>query len=439
MACRVSNAAFTFNPKNITLNSLNAEYLKSNITANGSIDNAIGYALKDEPIAGNLNVHADKLNLNDFMGTDSVASDSATSEPFLVPKNVSFTLNAGVDKLTYDKTDYDNVKGTVVIKDQTVDLKNLQMNALGGTIGLNGSYSTKNDKKHPDISLAYDVKNLDVEKTFYAFNTVQKLMPIGKFISGVLNSQLTINGKLGSNMMPDLTTLTGKGDVLLLDGFLKKFAPVEKLAQTLNIAELNSFALKDIKTYFDFANGKVLVKPFHVKVKDIDMEIGGVHGLDQSIDYVIGMKFPRSLMGAQGNALVNNLAQQASAKGIPVKLSDSINLNVKMEGSLTHPVIKTDLKESAVSVATEMKQQATEFVKSQIDSTKNTIKDSANATKNQAVKDLKEDITKQLLGSKKDSTSSSEKPLENVKKNAEKTLKNTFNNLLKKKDNPGKK
>jgi len=49
---KVKNAAFTFNPKNITLNSLSAEYLKSNITANGSIDNAIGYALKDEPISG---------------------------------------------------------------------------------------------------------------------------------------------------------------------------------------------------------------------------------------------------------------------------------------------------------------------------------------------------------------------------------------------------
>ena len=45
---KVKNAAFTFNPKNISLNSLNAEYLKSNINANGAIDNAIGYALKDE-------------------------------------------------------------------------------------------------------------------------------------------------------------------------------------------------------------------------------------------------------------------------------------------------------------------------------------------------------------------------------------------------------
>ncbi|MEO9144599.1 MAG: AsmA-like C-terminal region-containing protein [Ginsengibacter sp.] len=431
---QVSDAAFTFNPKNITLNSLNAEYLKSHITASGSIDNAIGYALKDEPIAGTLNIHADKLNLNDFMGTDTATTGNTASDPFIVPKNIAFTLNAGVDKLTYDKTDYNNLKGTVAIKDQTVVLKNMEMDALDGKIGLNGSYSTKNDKKHPDISLAYDVKGLSAEKAFYAFNTVQKLMPIGKFISGVINSQLTMNGKLGSGMMPDMSTLTGKGDLLLLKGVLKKFAPVEKLAQTLNIAELSGFALKDIKSYFEFANGKVLVKPFHVKVKDIDMEIGGVHGLDQSINYVIGMKVPRSVMGSQGNALINSLAQQASAKGIPVTLGDYINLNVKMEGTITNPIIKTDLNETAGTVADEMKQQAADFVKNKIDSAKNTIKDSVSAIKNQVVKDLKEDLSKQLFGGQKDSASASEKPLEATKKNAEKTIKNTLNKFLKKKD-----
>jgi hypothetical protein len=49
------------------------------------------------------------------------------------------------------------------------------MNALGGSIAMDGYYSTKLDKLHPEISFNYDVKNLDVQKTFLAFNTVQKL------------------------------------------------------------------------------------------------------------------------------------------------------------------------------------------------------------------------------------------------------------------------
>ncbi|HTN08866.1 AsmA-like C-terminal region-containing protein [Agriterribacter sp.] len=436
----ISSAALTFNPKNITLNSLKAEYLKAHITASGAIDNAIGYALKDEPVAGALQVHADKLNLNGFMGTETAAATTGSaagagatsSEPFAVPGNVAFTLQAAIDELIYDKTSYYNLKGTVAIKDETVSLKNLEMNALDGKIGLNGSYSTKTDKKHPAISLAYDVKELSVEKTFYAFNTVQQLMPIGKFISGVISSQLTLNGKLGSDMSPVVSTLTGKGNLLLLEGVLKKFAPLEKVAQTLNVTELNGLTLKDIKTHFEFANGKVLVQPFHVKVKDIDMEIGGMHGLDQSINYAIGMKLPRSLIGTQGNALINNLAQQAGSKGIPVKLSDYINLNIKMGGTISNPQIKTDLKEAAGDAVADMKQQAADFAQQKIDSAKKTLQDSAKAIKNEVIKDLKEEVTKQLLGGKKDSADSG-KPLENTKKNAEQAVKNTLKDLLKKK------
>ncbi|MCC6288743.1 MAG: AsmA family protein [Chitinophagaceae bacterium] len=431
---KVAEAAFTFNPKNITLNNLKAAYLTSNITANGSVDNAIGYALKNEPIAGALNVKADKLNLNDFMGTEPATADSAkasAAEPFVVPQNIAFTLNAAVDKLTYDKVDYNNLKGTVAIKDQTVTLKDVQMDALDGKIAVSGSYSTKASTKNPAISLTYDVNNLNAEKTFFAFNTIQKLMPIGKFISGTISSKLTLNGKLGQDMTPEIGTLTGNGALQLLQGVLKKFAPVEKLAQTLNVSDLSNFSMKDVKTYIEFANGKVLVKPFHVKVKDIDMEIGGMHGVDQSIDYSIAMKLPRSMIGNQGNALINNLAQQASSKGIPVKLSDYINLNVKMGGSITNPQIKTDLTQAAGNIADDLKKQATDFAQQKIDSAKKELKDSVASIKNQVVKDAKDELLKQLSG-KRDSTSSG-KPLENTTKNAEQAVKNTLNNLLKKK------
>jgi hypothetical protein len=59
----------------------------------------------------------------------------------------------------------------------------------------------------------------------------------------------------------------------LIEGVLKKFTPVEKLAQTLNIKQLEAISLKDVKNYIQFNNGKVLVKPFKLKVKDIDMEV----------------------------------------------------------------------------------------------------------------------------------------------------------------------
>ena len=313
------------------------------------------------------------------------------------------------------------------------------MEALDGSLTASGFYSTKKDKKNPDISFSYDVRGLDIQKTFFAFNTVQKLMPMGQYVDGKMNSQLSMNGKLNGELMPDPMTLTGKGNLFMIEGVFKKFAPVEKLAQTLNMNQLNGLSLKDVKFSFEFANGKVLVQPFHAKFKDVDMEIGGMHGFDQSINYVIAMKVPRAMLGSDVNNLVNNLAQQVNSKGIPVKVSDYINLKINMVGTLTNPQIKTGLNTAGADLSTEVKQQAAVFAKQATDSVKtvvsaktNEAKDSAIAIKNQAVKDLQKDLVKSISG-QKDSTGGSGKTLENTQKNAEQTLKNTFDNLFNKK------
>jgi hypothetical protein len=439
----LSDAAFSFNPKNITLNEAHAEYLKSHFTVKGSLDNAIGYALKNEPLSGNLSLYADQIDLNKFMSTVPATSDSAksknTAQPFQVPDNLSFLIQARVDKMHYDKVDYSNLSGAIAINDEVIALKDVQMDALDGKLQASGFYSTKKDKKNPDISFNYDVHGLDIQKTFLAFNTVQKLMPMGQFVDGKMNSQLTLNGKLGSDLMPDMKSLSGRGNLLLVEGVFKKFAPVEKLASTMHLSQLNGLSLKDVKFSFEFANGKVLVQPFHVKYNDIDMEISGMHGFDQSIDYVIAMKVPRAMLGSDANNLVNNLAQQASSKGVPVKLSDYLNFKVNMGGTISNPQIKTGLGGSGSDLSAEVKQQAAVFAKQATDSVKtvvnaktNEAKDSAVAMKNQAVKDLQKDVGKTIAGGK-DSTGKPVNVLDNTQKNAEQTLKNTFGNLFNKK------
>ena len=400
----ISNTKLRFTPKNVSLDQLEGEFENTNFASTGSFDNMIGYALNNEPLKGALQAEAGKVDLNKWMGTDTATSgNDADAKPFAIPANIDFIIKAKMQQAKYDNVDYSNVTGTLIVKDETVTLKNMQMNALDGTIFMDGYYSTKQNKDQPEINFTYNVKNLDVQKTFMAFNTVKKLMPVAQFISGKINSEMTMKGVLGSDMMPDLTSLTGNGNLHLVEGFLKKFAPLDKMATTLNIAQLEGISLKDVKNYFAFANGKVLVKPFHMKAKDIDMEIGGLHGIDQSIDYQVNMKIPRALMGKKGNEYVDNLALQASNNGVPVKLNDVINLKVKMGGTMTNPLITTDLRQSTQALAEDLKKQATDFVQSRVDSSKKAAMDTAIVIRDKIIADSKDAIINQLTGSK-DST-----------------------------------
>jgi hypothetical protein len=248
--------------------------------------------------------------------------------------------------------------------------------------------------------MQYDVKDLDVQKTFNTFVTVQKLMPIGKFLGGKMSSKLNMTGLLGANMFPDLATLTGEGNILLIQGLLQKFKPLEKLAERLNVDALRNVSLREVREQFEFNAGKVFVKPFKLSVNNIDMEIAGMHGFDQTMDYTIHLKIPRALMGTKGNQVVNDLVNKVSERGVPVKLGETVNLNVKMLGTISNPDIRFDLKETATSLAQDVKTQAKEFAQAQIDSSKKAVTDTIQSLKKEAVKQATDKLKEQLFGSR---------------------------------------
>jgi hypothetical protein len=422
-----------FTPNKIEVADLNGEYLKSNFNGSGQINNLLNYLFSGKPLSANFTLNADKINLNDWMGVeaDTTAASPAT-EPFVVPANLDVMLNTKVDQLHYDKIDISDLTGSLKIEDEAVKLTNVHGNALDGDITINGSYSTKENKQKPAIEMNYNVDKVDIQKTFYAFNTVQKLMPIGKFLAGKLSSALNANGRLGEGMNVDMSTLSGNGNVLLIEGFLSKFAPLDKIASTLNVTQLQQISMKDVKTYFEFSNGKLLVKPFNVKIKDIEMEIGGLQGFDQSLDYTINLKLPRALMGTQGNQLVNNLASAVTAKGIPLDIGETVNLKLNMGGTIKSPSIKVDLKQTGETLAAQMKEQVKEFAQAKIDSAKSAAKDTLNSIKKQLGEAAKEELSKQLFG-KKDNAADSTTAPKNATEKAKESVKGLLNNVLKKK------
>jgi hypothetical protein len=430
-----------FTPTKINLSNLSGQYQNSNFNGGGQINNLLSYLLNGKPLSANLAINADKINLNDWIGVsaDTVAKGSA-AEAFVVPHNLDVVINTNIDRLLYDKVDIQNLSGAVQVKDEAVVLNNVNGNAMDGKIKINGSYSTKESKTKPAIAMSYDVAGVDIQKTFYAFNTAQKLMPIGKYLSGKLTSVLSANGKLGDNMDIDMSSISGNGNLFLIEGFLSKFAPLDKIASVLNVKQLQEISMKDVKTFFEFSNGKLLVKPFTVKLKDIEMEIGGLQGFDQSLNYVINLKLPRALMGVQGNQLVNNLATAINAKGIPVKISDVVNLKLAMGGTLGNPSLKVDLKQSSEKLADQMQQQVKDFAQAKIDSAKKAAQDTLTSIKKQLGNAALEELKKKMQNKKDTVAANDSTPVKSSGDKTKESIKGLFDNLLKKKpkDTPNK-
>jgi uncharacterized protein involved in outer membrane biogenesis len=436
----VSAARLSFSNDQVELQDCRAGYKGSQVSAKGKLQDYIGYASEKGTLKGMLAVQADKVNLNDWMGAGTATTETAADTAvFRVPERIDLQLNAGVDELVYDKVTYANLRGSLILRNGQVILKDIRTDALDGQITMNGTYDTRDERRPPLVSMDYAMKNIDVQKTFYAFNTVQKLMPVGQFISGRMHSSMKFNGELGADMMPVLTSLEGDGSLLLVEGVLRKFAPVEKIATDLGVTGLEEISIRDIKNYVRISGGKLLVKPFQVNLAGIKAEIGGTQGIDQQMDYLVAMQVPRSMMGEKGNALIGQLTEQANMKGVPVSLPENVPVHARIGGTVLKPVVSIDLKQSATGVTEAFKAQASSFVAEKKDSLKQvasatgkTLKDSARVMRDQAVQGYKTELISKLKGNS-DSTGDNRSTTERLKTTAGESVKGALNGLFRKK------
>ncbi len=283
--------------------------------------------------------------------------------------------------------DIKNVKGAVRIKDEVASLDNLTMNTMGGIVGLKGSYSTQDHSK-AKVNLAYTLKEIDVKQLADNFITIEKLAPIAKYASGKISSNFEMKSDLKANLEPIFESLNGIGDFTTSSLKISGSKTMEKISEALNMSKLSSQTLKDIKAKFQFADGKVTVKPFEILMGKIKTNIYGFTSFDQKIDYHLKMMIPKEEIPAsliksveQAISKVNSLSNKLSMNSIP----DIIPVTLELTGVITAPKVTTNFKEALLELTGNLKEEVIEKVKE-------IVKDTIKAIVDEKVQEVKEDL-----------------------------------------------
>ena len=116
---------------------------------------------------------------------------------------MDLTLNSHVNQVEYDNLKLTNVRGTVLVRDETATMKNLTFNTLGGTFGTTGSYSSR-DLAHPKFNFGLNIKDLNFQNAFSAFNTIKTLVPLASQVEGVFGTNFNVSGEMGCFYQPRL-------------------------------------------------------------------------------------------------------------------------------------------------------------------------------------------------------------------------------------------
>lgn len=375
----IDTAALRLTPQTAQLTAFSAKIGNSDARATGTLDNLLGFVLRDEDLRGKAVVSSTHFDLNEWK------SNEKTTEVIPVPPHIDFGLDASAAQVTYGALTLANVKGTLLVKNQRITMQNLSMDMLKGAVVANGYYETLDSQK-PAFGMDVKLATLDIPAAFTALATVQKLTPIAKYASGSVSGTLSLTGALDQTMTPVFNALTGKGEIAT-ERLVVQGAPVlDKLSSALSLEQLKSPGLGAVKASFDVADGRVHVKPMSLKVGGIDMTASGSNGVDQSLTYDLALAVPRSLLGAGATSAITKLAAKAGQLGATLPAGEVVQLLAKVTGTVTSPNVTTNfagmaasVKDAAQNAAKQMASTATETVKAKVDSAADAAKAKARA------------------------------------------------------------
>ena len=340
----IDNASVIFNTNSIKLNEFIAKTGTSDLSIKGNLENFYGFLFKDQTLKGDFNLNSSNFKVNDFLSKETAETETSATSTLKIPAFLDIKLNAKAKTVLYDNITLSNVSGDVFIKDESVNLKNLNSDIFGGNIGMNGTVSTKG--KEANFSMDLNLNQLNIADSFTQLEMLKSIAPIAKSIEGKINSTVKVSGILDENMSPNLKSITGDLFGKLLNPKIKgnKSKALSLLDKNVDFINLDNLNLDGINALFTFNNGEVSVKPIDLKYKDIGIVIDGKHGFDNTMNYNVVFDLPVKYLGT---TVTNALAKLTPKDAADIK---TIPVTTNLTGSFSSPNFSTNIKDATATL-----------------------------------------------------------------------------------------
>ncbi|WP_297512089.1 AsmA-like C-terminal region-containing protein [Flavobacterium sp.] len=401
----IRKIAVVFNTSRVNLKQFEAKTGKSDIAANGVLENFYGFLFRKENLQGNFNLTSNQLAINDFMTTTNTSTNESkkAAAPLKIPAFLDCSLTAKATTVLYDNLTLKNCTGKLILNDQKATLENVKTEVFQGQIELNGAVNTK--EKTPKFNMNLGLNQVDIAQSFTQLNMLTKIAPIAAVINGKLNARLNVNGNLDAlALTPDINSISGNlmGQLLSTTINSNQSKLLRSLDEQLQFIDLKKINVNDIKASVAFRAGRVSVQPFTINYQDIKVTVSGTHGFDQSMNYDLNFDVPAKYLGPEVNSLLSKLFLTEKAK------LDHVPINAKLTGSFSNPKVQTDGKATTKALVTNLvKQQKEKLIvkgKSALDKIIDRNTKPGDTTTSKTKEDLKNkanDVLKGLLGRKK--------------------------------------
>jgi hypothetical protein len=301
--------------------------------------------------------NSSNFELEDWLPKNVIKASNKSKSSDIYLNNIDLKLRTNIERFKFDNFIASNLSSYIYFKEKQFRFDSLIFNAMDGKAHANGAIELKD---HGGFDLICDAKlsKISIHKLFEQLNNFGQKTLTDKNIAGKLSADIefksswsNLNHIISESILADAT-------VLISDGELNNFTPMNKLSKFVSVSELSHIKFNELANTISISNQKIYIPQFQIKSSAMNLYCSGIHDFNNNIDYHFKVTLSELLSKKRKRVVPKN----NEFDEIEEDEEGKTTLFISMTGNIENPKIKFDKKE--------LKQ----FVKDEIKNEKQTVK-----------------------------------------------------------------
>jgi len=306
---KMPQTKISFKPGVISLDKAKIEIGNSDIEASGKVYNIQDAFFDNKMFKGELEVNSTLIDFNEFIRAinegdkpvekspeEILAQDQSsnktevveTPKSFVVPQKLDLSLKSSFKELKYKKFIIDDVVGIITIKDQKIDLANLQMTTMAAKMTTSAAYTSK-EKGIASLDFDFKIFDIDLSKLTEILPVLDTLLPMVNSFEGKVNARMKGNTVVDKNLDMSAASIDAIARVAGTNLVVLNGKTFEKMAKMLFFKNKERNTIDTLEFAMIFKDKQIEIFPSMVTVDRYKVAIGGHHNLDLTYDYHVSI------------------------------------------------------------------------------------------------------------------------------------------------------
>jgi hypothetical protein len=348
------NLKGTFNRQDLLIKDFELKTAQSNIRLKGSLNGLFPYLFSaNGALTLNGELDAPKISLDEWIvDTKTTNPDTKNNENETGSKPIKYNLTGNVNQLTYKKFQANDLSGTLQHNNSVWLLNNIKCLTMKGRVSLDGQIERLAEKYQ--LSCIAILDKIDIKKLFEVCENFGQDVLTDKQINGLVSSKISFNASANNQMEVDENSVSSVADILIEQGELIAFKPLESLSRFVSLEELRNIRFSTLKNTIQIKNKQIVIPSMELSNNALNLTISGIHQFSNIVDYKIKLLLSDVLFNkAKRNKKENDEFGEITDDGL-----GRSKLLLSMTGSIDNPKFVYDAKGVKKKIQEDVKKDA---------------------------------------------------------------------------------